>query len=183
MNLEITVLKNVSSRLRKELKIFSDTNWGDHVDPSKEILLNFFLPFDMAVLTKDNDKNVGLIEVFLKKKARMGEENIYVGGIGGVVTHKGYRHQGIATAMLKKVLEVLKEEKVDIAMLCTEIDRLGSLYKNVGFIPLGRSYVFTDKNGNLKEDKGGMIAQVLSKEVFEKILLSKEIINVGVSNF
>lgn len=183
MNLTIAVIKNPTPKFRDELKEFSDSNWGKHVDSDEDIHLNFFLPFDIAVLAKDGNKKVGLIEIFLKKNAIVGKENIFVGGIGGVVVDRKYRHKGIATAMLKKTLEVLKKEKADIAMLCTEIERLGPLYKGIGFVPLRRPYLYTDRKGEIKEDAQGMVAALSSKDAFERILASPEIINVGPSNF
>ncbi|HET7099410.1 MAG TPA: GNAT family N-acetyltransferase [Patescibacteria group bacterium] len=183
MSLTISVIKNASPDLRSELKEFSDSNWGDHVDNSSEILLNFFLPFDIAILAKDGDVDVGLIEIFFKKNIVFGKGTTNVGGIGGVVVHKDYRHQKIATKMLSKVLEVLSREKFDIAMLCTDIKRLGVLYEKVGFVPLGRKYLFFDKNGKLKEETGGMIAEIDSKKMFDQILHSKRIINLGRGNF
>lgn len=183
MDFQIQIVKKPSAKLRAGLKKFSDENWGEHVDSNEEILLNFFAPFDIAVLAKDGNKKIGLIEIFLKKNAFLGKKNIYIGGIGGVVVSAQYRHKGVATKMLLKTLEILKKERTDAAMLCTDIERLGGLYKKVGFLEIGRPYFFLDKNKVLKMEKGGMAAKTNSESILNELLNSNKKIYVGVSNF
>lgn len=183
MNIEIQTIRHSDSKLRRSLKEFSDANWGEHVDSNDDILLNFFSPFDVAILAKDEEKYIGLVEIFLKRNAFLGNEQIYIGGIGGVVVAEKYRHRGVATKMLKEAICVLKNEKTDVAMLCTDIESLGKLYKNIGFVNLGRPYFFIDKNGLEKMEKGGMIRVISSEKIYKKVLNSNLKLNVGISNF
>ena len=106
-----------------------------------------------------------------------------IGTIGGVVTHTDYRRIGVATTVIARAIEEMKKDKVDVSLLCTDIAKLGGLYGKVGYIPLGKSYFFIDKERVKKEEKEGMMAVVCSETKFHKILNSTTELNVGLSNF
>jgi len=182
MDLDFEFKRKVSQRDFELLERFDKENWGESVDTEEYIKNNFFDKKKSAIIARTGGKIVGLLFIHFRK-IDFDKKKIKLAGIGGVVVHKEHRHKGIATKMLQKTLEILKEEKFDIAMLCTEINKLGPLYTVVGFVPLRKPYLFTDRNGKMQKDKEGMIAPVLSKDVFERILSSPEIINVGISNF
>lgn len=165
-----------------ELKIFADNNWGDEDESEEEVKNNFFDNNKSAVIAKVDDKLVGLLYIH-KRVTILNNKNISFAGIGGVVVHKDYRHLRIATKILEKAIEVLKKDKIDIALLCTDIKNLGKLYNKVGFVPLGRPYYFIQKDEKEGLEKGGMIARVNSQDVFDEILNSNGKLNVGVSNF
>lgn len=105
-------------------------------------------------------------------------------GLGGVVTRVDCRRQGIMSQILRKFFaDYLPKYKFDMAMLCTDVKKLGNLYGRVGFVPLNRSYYFLDKNAVEKEETGGMIMGLQNKNVVTKIFISKTKLFVGKSNF
>ena len=93
------------------------------------------------------------------------------------------RRKGIATLVLKKGMKILKQEKCDIAHLCTDIIKLKSLYSKFGFVPLGKKYTYIGKSGKKYIEKDGMIAPVNSVTKFKEILNSSEIFNIGLGNW
>lgn len=182
MDLEIKITNFLSADLNKELHDFSQKNWGKHYDTPEQIKLKYFATPDFLVIGYYKNKVAGLLEVFLREIIFSGKK-ITMGGIGGMVVDKKLRRKGFATQILKAAMEELKDEKIDISMLCTDIEKLSGLYGRVGFVPLGRPYYFFDKNGCEENDEMGMIAPVNSPSLFKDILNSKEKLNVGVSNF
>lgn len=166
----------------KELDLFATNHWGEREESREEVDNNFFDKNKSAVIAKINDELVGLL-YFHERKTVFNNKEIAFAGIGGVVVHKEYRHLGIATKILEKVIEVLEKDKINIALLCTDIERLGKLYAKVGFVPLGRPYYFIDKLGKEQNSNDGMIAKINSQEFFDEMLNSNEKLNVGMSNF
>lgn len=182
MDLEIKVTDKLSSGELKVLNKFSDANWDKHEVSPEEEHANFFDNDKFAVIAKTDGNIVGYLFVHYRVPV-FNKLPIKLAGIGGVVVHKKFRHKGIATAILEKTIKLLKKEKMDVALLSTDIDKLGELYGRVGFIPLGKPYLFIDINGVVKEENGGMIASVNSRKIFDDVLNSKEKLNVGISNF
>ena len=111
------------------------------------------------------------------------EKDIVLGGIGGVCTCRDKRHRGIATKMLVRGMQILKEWDCDIAYLCAEIEKTGPLYGRAGFVPLNKSYTFYGRSGKLHEQKNGMIAPVSSPEIFEEVQHSEEKLHLGKGNW
>lgn len=106
------------------------------------------------------------------------DKEILLGGIGGVCTHRNFRKRGIAKKMLEKSAKLLKDKNCDIALLATDINKLGKLYESIGFVPLNRKFVVTGKSGKKYYDEGGMIAPVASMEKFNLVLNSQEVFNI-----
>lgn len=172
----------VDEKIKEILDDFSKINWDENRDSPEETKNNFFAPVDFAVVAYANDKIAGLLYVHNKNITFKGKR-VKLGGIGGVVVDKNLRRLGIATRILKVAMAELKRRKFDVSMLCTDIKKLGKLYQNVGFVPLNREYYFYDRTGKLQKDFDGMIASVGSRSIFNLIVLSKDDINVGKSNF
>ena len=175
------VVDNISENLQKELDAFSDNNWGEHVHPGN-ISIQFFAKPSFAVVAKKGNVLVGVLFVFVRDII-FDTKKYSLGGIGGVVVDKNFRGMDIATTLLIVATEEMKNRRVDMSMLCTDLERLGGLYEKSGFVKLGRNYFFTDKNGGVGIESGGMIKAICSKKAFETILNSELDINVGVSNF
>lgn len=165
------------------LEQFADEHWGEESDSKEQVRANFFAPIDFAVTAQVKSKLVGYLNIHLKPQILIGDTTASCGGIGGVVTHTQYRHRGIATQILKQAMMVMRQEKLDISMLCTEITKLGHLYSQVGFIPLNKPYYFTDKFGVEKIDNDGMIACVSNQNLFNIALDPRTRVDVGPSNF
>jgi len=182
MNLNIVIRQNPTNSELIKNQIFADKNWGEQDESAEEVRENYFDTPKFVVRAYLNKRMVSLANIHIKKIISDGK-SITVGGIGGVVTDMEYRHKGIALKVLKKAMLFLKSINADVAMLCTDIPRLGGLYEKVGFIPLGKPYYFLTKQGAEKVSFDGMIAPIGDMKKFKKILESNEKINVGASNF
>lgn len=76
-------------------------------------------------------------------------------------------------------MNVLRENKCDIAFLCTDIKKLSSLYSPFGFVPLNREYRSTGLSGKIYLDERGMIAPINSEQIFRNILQMREPFDLG----
>ena len=129
------------------------------------------------VIAHERKEIVGVINL-LKRKINFKIKTMLLGGIGGVCTHGDWRRQGIASRLLQKSLEVLKQQECDIALLCTDVNKLGKLYSQVGFAPLGRQYKATGLSGKIYLDDGGMIVPVNSQKLFNEVLNDKKTFDI-----
>jgi predicted acetyltransferase len=130
----------------------------------------------------DNNKIIGAV-VILKRRIKFNNLDIILGGIGGVAVIRKYRRRGIATFMLKRAMGELKKAGCDLAYLCAYIEKMGELYRSVGFMPLGRQYTFLDKTGNRYFEADAMIAPVNSPEKFQAVLTGKKVLDIGRGNW
>jgi len=119
----------------------------------------------------------------VKRKLKNSDGLLTLGGFGGVWTRKDKRRKGIATAILKQGMKVLKSKGCDIAYLCTDVDNLKDLYSKVGFVALGKNYTFVGKSGKRYFENDGMIAPVNSEKKFKQILKDKKPLDIGVGNW
>lgn len=178
------IIKIVSIHNREKflaLNKFADKHWGEHSQDS-DPKLDFFDTPKYAVVAKNGHDCVGELFVFPRETEFEGEKQKFI-GIGGVVTHINFRHQGIATKMLKQALKFAKSCGFEYAILCTDIERLGQLYEKVGFKKMKNKYFFTDKNGTEKTEGGGMIVPLVNYKKVNIIQNSRKNLNVGISNF
>ena len=125
-------------------------------------------PFGYITAKVDNQL-IGVTNL-LKRSIKFHNQNILLGGFGGVCVHKDFRRQGFALKMLQAGIKELNKQNCDVAFLCTDLDLLSSLYSQVGFLPLNRQYKATGESGKVYFDKGGMIALVKSKDIFDRVL-------------
>lgn len=183
-NVEIKVFENISIKEKIVFEKFDKDNYGDYVDENpEETKLNYFDMPKLGVVGYRNNKIVGLFFVYNREIFFEGKK-INMAGIGKVVTRVDCRRQGIMSQILQKFFsQYIAKYKFDLAMLCTDIKKLGKLYGRIGFAPLNRSYFYLDKNGVEKEELGGMIMGLQNKNVVAKILNSKTKLFVGKSNF
>lgn len=134
------------------------------------------------VLALNNNQIIGAV-IILKRKIKFNNVSLTLGGIGGVSVRREYRRHGLATALLKKAMEMLKEEKCDMAYLCTYIEKLGRLYKPFGFVALKRPHTFLGKSGKRYTEYDAMIAPVNSPEKFKAILTDDKPFDIGRGNW
>lgn len=182
MKTKIIVKQNPTVSELKRYQKFADENWGKQDESAKELKYNFFDKPKIVILGYSENQLIGLLNIHLKK-INVGSKIYSLGGIGGVVTQKKFRHRGIATKLLRKAKKILKKEGPDIAMLNTDISKFGDLYKRIGFVSLGKPYYYFSKNGKEKVENSGMIMPVKSQKIYKEILNTNEKINVGRSNF
>jgi predicted GNAT family N-acyltransferase len=180
--MEIQIIKKIDRSLKLKLDNFADKNWGETTDSEEYLNNNFFDQNKIAITLNKNNKLVGLLYLH-ERKTKFKNISVQIGCIGGVVVDKNMRRHGLATMLLKSSKDIMLKDGIDVAVLCTDIDKLGNLYIKSGFVPLGRPYYYTDKNGVERTDNGGMIAPVTSNVIFKSILNSKSKFYVGISNF
>lgn len=80
---------------------------------------------------------------------------------------------------MKKILSWV----VWAASVRAEIEKTGSLYSRVGFVPLNKSYTFYGRSGRLHEKDNGMIAPLTSQEIFEEVQRKKGKLHLGNGNW
>jgi predicted N-acetyltransferase YhbS len=118
-----------------------------------------------------------------KRKVMFNNKEVILGGVGSVCTLTDRRNQGIATSMLKEAVKILKKWECDLAYLCANIEETGSLYGQVGFVPLNKPYTYYGRSGKLHQGNNGMIAPLNSPNIFEEVLSSKHKLHLGQGNW
>lgn len=91
------------------------------------------------------------------------------------------RGKGIATAMVKKGLEILKSEMCDVACRSADVKNHpgGGLYSQLGFTVMKRKISFGDVDGGIRYDSGEMFAPLCSKEIYDLIMNSRGTFHIG----
>ncbi|MBI4157623.1 GNAT family N-acetyltransferase [Candidatus Woesebacteria bacterium] len=169
--------KNLTANQKEQIKILEQECFSD-VD-LREIAEDFIAESFGRLFTDDNNKIVGMLSLF-KRNIEFEGENILLGGMGGVCVTKAFRGKGIATEMLKKGIEILKKEGVEIA--CLNVDRkkgVYGLYEKLGFRFIGRDISFEDVNGKIKYDNSSMFMPINSEEKYQKVMNSKTTFHQG----
>jgi predicted N-acetyltransferase YhbS len=133
-------------------------------------------PFGYVVGYEKNEM-VGVINL-IKRELNYRGKTILVGGIGGVTVSHKHRGKGIGTKLLEEAMEELKRQKCDIAFLSTDISKHSTLYTRIGFVPINREHKVTGASGKEYPGYGGMVAPILSSDVFEAVLKSTEVFDI-----
>ncbi len=134
------------------------------------------------LLVFEGDQIIGGIKLY-RRKVMFNKREVILGGVGSVCTRIDKRNQGIATSMLKEAMKILKKWECDIAYLCANIEETGSLYGQVGFVPLNKPYTCYGRSGKLHEGHNGMIAPLNSPSIFDEVLNSKHKLHLGKGNW
>lgn len=71
---------------------------------------------DLAVVAEDGGRFVATAQI-LPKTVRADGRELRVGGIGNVFTAAEYRHQGVASAVLERAVEIMEREGFDLSLL------------------------------------------------------------------
>lgn len=184
--MEMKVYSKLPSDLARRVKQFGLENFYTEEERTPEHLAEeedkFFSEPEAWLLVFEEDKLTGRL-LLHKRKIAFANKEVTLGGIGGVCTRRDRRRQGLATKMLKKAVRILKNWGCDIAYLCANIDKSGSLYSKTGFVPLNRPYTYYGRSGKLYEENNGMIAPLASPGLFEEILNSEQKLNLGKGNW
>jgi len=122
---------------------------------------------------------VGTLRLF-KREIIFSGKKILLGGLGGTCVTKSSRRKGVANKMLKKGLEILKQEECDLACLNVDLKKQAyKLYENVGFKLMKRKISFENSKGKIKFDTGTMFIPVCSKQIYDCVMKSKETFHYG----
>jgi predicted N-acetyltransferase YhbS len=147
----------------------------DQFEPGRKDLVGL-------VVARENENLVGGIKLF-KRSCVCDSTAFILGGFGGVFTANEYKRQGVATMMLAKSLWVLGELQVDVAYLCTDIEKLEKLYWPFGFRHLKQGHTFLGKSEKRYTEYDGMLAMVNSWEIFSQLITSDTPIDIGQGNW
>jgi len=184
--MEIKVLSKLTENLAEKLGRFGWDNFYAPNQRTPEHLAQedekFFSQPKAWILAFEADEIIGRV-LLHKREITFGRKKINLGGIGGVCTRKDKRNQGLASNMLREAIGILMEWGCDIAYLCADIEKSGSLYSRAGFVPLQKPYSFYGRSGKLHEQRNGMIAPLNSREIFEEVLHAREIFHIGPGNW
>ncbi len=130
------------------------------------------------LLAMDSDQVIGGATL-LKRQLSQG---ITLGGIGGVWTRRDRQGQGVAHKVLDSAVECLKDAGCDVAFLSIDIESTKRVYEKVGFIMLEKEYTFLGRSGKRYFEKNGMLAPILSQDIFGSIISDNQPLDIGRGN-
>ncbi|MBI2034233.1 MAG: GNAT family N-acetyltransferase, partial [Candidatus Levybacteria bacterium] len=98
-----------------------------------------------------------------------------------ICTHPDWRQKRIATKIAFQAISFLKQNGCDIGFLSVNPNDEKSirLHQKYGFVMLPQNFSWTNSKGEIKQDTGGMISLLGSKELFEFVLNNSEPFYVG----
>jgi GNAT superfamily N-acetyltransferase len=136
------------------------------------------------VLGIERDKVVGFATIY-RRSILWNGSTIALGGLGDVCTDPDWRHQGVATAVVRRAMTELEQAGDQLAYLCAAVHDPGivHLYGQIGFAPLGRPHTYDGKSGRTYTDDDAMIAPVGSREVFDDVMRSDQPLHIGRGNW
>ncbi|HZO30313.1 MAG TPA: GNAT family N-acetyltransferase [Chloroflexota bacterium] len=123
--------------------------------------------------------------VAYRRQIRFAGWPIVLGGIGDVCVSPDLRRQGVATRLTLSAIDELKWAGCDVAYLCARLDKPGltELYGRAGFRRLQYGHTYLGRSGRRYVDQDGMIAPVLSQQLFEAIMVQPEPFDIGQGNW
>lgn len=166
----LPIYQQAIDQLNKEC--FSD------VDP-QEVTENFIAePFGYTFAT-DINQIIGRLALF-KRPIKFANQDIVLGGMGGVCVSTAYRHQGVATEILKHGLSVLHDEGCDIACLNVDLEKkIYGVYEKLGFRMIEREISFENVHGTTIYEPGTMFIPICSPKIYDLIMHSTETFHYG----
>ena len=160
------------SILKLQKECFSDVD-------RQSIEEDFIAESFARIFALKNQEIVGILRLF-KRDIIFSGKKILLGGLAGTCVTESSRRRGVATKILKKGLEILKQEKCDIACLNADLEkRAYELYEEVGFKLMKRKISFENSKGKIKFDTGTMFIPVCSKQIYDYIIKSKKTFHYG----
>lgn len=184
--MEIRILSKLPAALVKEIERFTFENFYSEKEKTSlgqaELKEKFFSQPKAWLLVSEEDEIIGTILLY-RRRVKHKNQVMILGGLGRVCTRIDRRNQGIATMMLEKAVKILKNWKCDVAYLCADIEKTGPLYARAGFVPLNKPYTYYGLSGRLYEGKNGMLAPIMSSNIFEEILISRQKFHIGSGNW
>ncbi|MDP1721577.1 MAG: GNAT family N-acetyltransferase [Candidatus Gottesmanbacteria bacterium] len=136
------------------------------------------------VVVEEKEEVIGAANMFARSITSDGV-SMKLGGIGGLCTRKDKRKHGVGTELLNRAMQELRRNGVDIAYLCTEVEKewMARFYEKVGFIRLAHGHTYTGKSGKRYTEFDGMIAPVCSQKIFQRISMIKQPFDIGRGNW
>ncbi len=188
--IDYDIATQLTNKLRDSIEVFRHSTPGVfghslHTSLVKEHSDKYSSDRDIAVwvLAFDGDVLVGTTAVFSRQVLYEGK-NILLGGVGKVRVAVTHRKQGIARNMMEMAMRFMKKNGNEVAYLCTDTRSfLSDFYRSFGFVPLGKKYTYLGASGKRYYGEDGMIAPVISQDLFEHILQGKNPLDLGRGNW
>ena len=149
-------------------------------DVSQEDIDECFIAQSFArVLAYDATSVVGHLRLF-KRHVKFEGMDVVLGGLGGVCVSERRRRRKIGTRLMKKGLQVLKDEGSDVACLNADLKKTADkFYEKIGFRLMNRQISFEDAHGKTRYDTGTMFIPVCSREIYSHLMTGTEIFHYG----
>jgi predicted acetyltransferase len=189
MNYSIKLFKTVPKDVNEQIKMikhscFTKFRGETQVEISEHDDKFYNNKAVMNIIALTNNAVIGYTGV-MKRKIFYNGMKIILGGFGGICVSPQYRRKGIASLMCEIGMKELFKLDCDIAYLCTDIkDPIRvHLYNKFGFMVLNRTHKFTGKSGKTYLEYDAMIAPVKSRDMFNIVVSSSEILDIGKGNW
>jgi len=91
---------------------------------------------ELCLIARDGRALVATVQIF-DRAVRLDGQATPMGGIGSVFTRADYRHQGVASALMRMAVDTLEREQFEVSLLFAE--RL-TFYKQFGWREIGRKF-------------------------------------------
>ena len=179
MNFEIVLAKAEELTRDQEagLTKLNKECFGD-VQP-EEITDNFIANPFAYLFAVANQETISRVALF-KRTVQFRDQDILVGGIGGVCVTKTHRHHGVASSMVKRALVVLKVELCDVACLNVDLDKPAyHLYEKLGFTLMSRDISFENVRGEIVREGGIMFIPLASPNKYQLLMTSSKTFHYG----
>lgn len=135
------------------------------------------------ILVLENKEVVGMTAVF-GRKIIFNKQEILLGGVGKVRVRDDRRKMGLASKMMNETMRQLSIINSDVAYLCTDINSfLVKFYEKYGFVKMKQPYTFLSKSRKRYIENKGMLAAIRSKKIYDSIMKSDELLDIGLGNW
>ena len=91
---------------------------------------------DLCLIAREGGALIATVQIF-DRAVRVDGQKTPMGGIGSVFTRVDYRHQGIASALMRMAVDTLEHEQFEVSLLFAE--RL-TFYNQFGWREVGRKF-------------------------------------------
>lgn len=153
-SIRLIAAKETTPALESDLGVWFEAEFGPRADR--------WAPADYYVLLNRDGQLVGRLGV-LDSKVSVANQTIRVGGIGGVATKSGFRHRGVASAMLARAAEFMKSElRVEFGLLLCRHE-MSPVYAKMGWVIVLGPTTFTRAGVAAKYPNDTMILPLAEK--------------------
>lgn len=114
---------------------------------------NLDKPYVYEVSAWVRSKKIGTIQLQIEPDYVIEKTSVKCGVIGEIVVDNDYRMQGVSQQMLKVAMEKFAKEKVDLAVIEDDSEKVLKLSERVGFVKFRKANI--------------LIASVSNKEIFD----------------
>jgi aminoglycoside 2'-N-acetyltransferase I len=111
-----------------------------------------FAHAELRVLVEDEAEGLVCHVGLYRREATWNDRAVRIGGIGGVLTHAGFRRRGLASVALNAAIQTLKDERAtDFALLFCEPHN-AAFYRNRGWKPFNGEIFAQQPGGRIRFD-------------------------------